>query len=579
MERGSRILVFLALFGLVYFGFSRFGGEKAELQPIRPEQVVLPTGEQPPEKLCDLWTPEYRAQLSSRGAVLKHYEPLAPKYRKHDLPLDLVTTPDHPQLSPLYTGLRPRAASGDSSSHLVPTDIQNYELLEASATRCVFSYRDERVELKKTFQTTPHAPYGITVALSVKNIADVPRSYALVTSTMAYLETELVKSKMFRTNPLTTRVECFGKGGEARREGVEEFGPDDFTDEERFKKTDLNPGTWSQLPGEAAVVAVSNAYFTNAIAHEKGPVSPVCQLQIEERWNPAAGSKSADPHAADLYKARLVYAPRVLAPQQADVYEFKAFVGPKERRALTAAGDRFDPLIDLGFFSVIAKVLVAFLLKVYSVIPNWGLAIVILTITARVLLFPLSVPSIKNMIHMRELKPEMDKLNERYKDDPQAKGLAQMALWKKHGVNPMKGCLPQMASMPVWFALYTTLQTAVELYNIPFLWFPDLSEPDPYYILPFIIGAVFFVQQKLTPMQGDPAQQKMMMYLMPGMFTVFMLFLPAGLGVYMFTNSLLGIVQQRVVESHAKKTLGDRRLAVVETEGVSLDEPAALKKK
>jgi YidC/Oxa1 family membrane protein insertase len=138
----------------------------------------------------------------------------------------------------------------------------------------------------------------------------------------------------------------------------------------------------------------------------------------------------------------------------------------------------------------------------------------------------------------------------------------------------MKGCLPQLISMPVWFALYTTLQTAVELYNIPFLWFPDLSEADPYYILPFVIGAVFFAQQKMMPMQADPAQQKMMMYLMPGMFTVFMLFLPAGLGVYMFTNSLLGIAQQQMVEVHAKKTLAERRARAEIT-----DTPGSDKKK
>jgi YidC/Oxa1 family membrane protein insertase len=155
---------------------------------------------------------------------------------------------------------------------------------------------------------------------------------------------------------------------------------------------------------------------------------------------------------------------------------------------------------------------------------------------------------------MRELKPHLDALNEKYKDDPQAKGLAQMELWRKHNVNPLKGCLPQLASMPVWFALYTTLQTAVELYNIPFLWFPDLSRPDPYYILPFIIGGTSFFQQKLMPMQGDPMQQKMMLYFMPAMFTVFMLFLPAGLGVYMFTNGLLGIAQQQVVEWHVRRT-------------------------
>jgi YidC/Oxa1 family membrane protein insertase len=230
--------------------------------------------------------------------------------------------------------------------------------------------------------------------------------------------------------------------------------------------------------------------------------------------------------------------------------------------AAGGGGHNTDELIDLGFFSVVAKVLVAFLLKVYSFVHNWGLAIIILTITARLLLFPLSVPSIKSMIKMRELKPHLDALNEKFKDDPQAKGLAQMELWRKHNVNPLKGCLPQLASMPVWFALYTTLQTAVELYNIPFLWFPDLSLPDPYYILPFIIGGTSFFQQKLMPLQqGDPMQQKMMLYFMPAMFTVFMLFLPAGLGVYMFTNGLLGIVQQQAVEWHVRRTSDTSRPA------------------
>jgi YidC/Oxa1 family membrane protein insertase len=174
-------------------------------------------------------------------------------------------------------------------------------------------------------------------------------------------------------------------------------------------------------------------------------------------------------------------------------------------------------------------------------------------------------------------------LNAKYKDDPQARGLAQMELWRKHGVNPFKGCLPQLASMPVWFALYTTLQTAVELYNIPFLWFPDLSQSDPMFILPFVIGGTYFVQQRMMPMQGgDPVQQKMMMYMMPGMFTVFMLFLPAGLGIYMFTNSVLAITQQWLVERYAKRTLsgkGDGQIGVKIKEGPPSSSPGPRSKK
>jgi len=120
-------------------------------------------------------------------------------------------------------------------------------------------------------------------------------------------------------------------------------------------------------------------------------------------------------------------------------------------------------------------------------------------------------------------------------------------------VNPFGGCLPVLVQMPVWWALYTVLQTAVELYHTPFLYFPDLSAPDPYFVLPVVIGGMSFVQQKLMPQQADLAQQKMMLYFMPALFTVMMLFLPSGLGIYMLTNSVLGIVQQQAVERFAPR--------------------------
>jgi YidC/Oxa1 family membrane protein insertase len=165
---------------------------------------------------------------------------------------------------------------------------------------------------------------------------------------------------------------------------------------------------------------------------------------------------------------------------------------------------------------------------------------------------------------MRKLKPEVDSLNAKFKEDPQAKNLAMMELWKKNGVNPFGGCLPQLVQMPVWFAMYTTLQTAVEMYHVKFLWFPDLSSPDPYYILPLLLGVFMIVQQRIVPQQGmDPMQQKLMMWMMPIIFTVMMLFLPAALGVYMLTNSILGIVQQLVVEQVAPRSKdGDKGIVV-----------------
>lgn len=573
MERGSRLILFLALFAGLYFLFNGKGGDGDERQKIQDPKLVLPEGERPQVQTCDVWTEDYRAQISTRGGVIVSQKALSAKYRKGGVPRELVTAPDHPRYSPLFTSFRSDADLDRKKNWLVDTDVQDFTIEESTGKTCRLSYRDKDVRITKTF-SAGETPYTIHLETEIENVGTTSKSYSFSANTASFLRNEVTKSAMFRMNPMMTHVECITTGGEVTRENVDAFAPSDFQeDTERFTKNSINSGWWSQPAGQAHIAAVSNAYFTDSIEHEDGPSVPSCLLQVDEVWGEYK-NKEDDPDYGAIYRSRLAYEPRDLAPGEKESFKLNAFLGPKERKALAAAGEDFSTLIDLGFFSIIAKVLVGYLLWLYEIIPSWGVAIVLLTVTARMLLFPLTWPSIKNMIHMRELKPEMEKLNEKYKDDAQAKGLAQMQLWKKHGVNPMKGCLPQLISMPVWFALYTTLQTAVELYNIPFLWFPDLSEADPYYILPFVIGAVFFVQQKLMPMQADPAQQKMMMYFMPGMFTVFMLFLPAGLGVYMFTNSLLGILQQQVVERHAKATVEERRNRVE-----VIDTPGAEKKK
>jgi len=194
----------------------------------------------------------------------------------------------------------------------------------------------------------------------------------------------------------------------------------------------------------------------------------------------------------------------------------------------------------------------------YAIIPNEGVAIILLTITVMLVLFPLTAKSARSMLAMQRLQPEIKKLQAKHKGDRQKLNEEMMELYKENKVNPLGGCLPALVQMPIWFALYATLQTAVEFYNTRFLWFPDLSAPDSLFIhtptimlgpLPFVLGAAMIVQQRITPQQGmDPVQQKMMNWLMPGIFTVMMLFLPAALGVYMLTNSLLGILQQTVTQ-------------------------------
>ncbi|HEU4583729.1 MAG TPA: YidC/Oxa1 family insertase periplasmic-domain containing protein [Polyangiaceae bacterium] len=549
----------------------------AQAQPIAAESRLVPAS-RAPYQYCDIQTEYFHARLNTRGAALRSFELRKPKYQKHGVPIDLSTTPhpgvplgdpraEDPSAPGLHEFRQQLFSEWRTPTVAVPPDVAwnmdydsvDYHLDSADATSCTFSYQDAKVQIVKTVRATER-PYELEVSHEIKNLDSAPRAHAFSIDTVTWLRTSEVTGGMFsRASPFITHAECVPEQGKILRLATSDFDPGKFTDTETYEV--LRPSGWYQERLPAKIAALSNAYFTQAIAAVSGKGAPMCQLLVENHFK---GGHANDPESGSFYRARLAYPLANLAPGESARYVSLAYVGPKERSILAETGgdpqQHFLELIDLGFFSVIAKVLVTFLLKVHSVVPNWGIAIIVLTMTARILLFPLSVPSIRNMIRMRELKPEMDAMNEKFKDDPQGRGLAQMELWRKHKVNPLKGCLPQLASMPVWFALYTTLQTAVELYNTPFLWFPDLSAPDPWFILPVIIGGTYFLQQKLMPMQGgDPAQQKMMMYFMPAMFTVFMLFLPSGLGVYMFTNSVLAIAQQQLVERQVRRSTANAK--------------------
>ena len=563
MDRGSigRLLFIAAGVILAFTVLPNLFKGSSHLQPLQNEMIVaLNEGKakRPPPGKCDLWTNEFHARLSTQSAALTHFELLPAKYRKKGKSIDLSTTPDVESRRQLRFDWRNPAAGVKAEDWLVPANLLDYELTASTKESCEFTFKNEQVELKQVVRTTAR-PYELDVKATITNKAARPLRHALTVHTDAWRTEKEQHAGWFQVSPLITHVECVSDDGTITRKRIEDFGADAFKE---FRRSNRSLGDWFEIPSKPALAAVSNAFFSQALVPVAGPQAPVCQLQIEERWDARSHrSMKDDPNGGAMFRARLAYSPRELKPNESETYQVLSYVGPKERSVLEQAGGggyRLIDLIDLGFFSAIAKVLVAFLLKVHSVIPNWGVAIIVLTITARVLLFPLTLPSVKQMIRMRELKPEMDALNEKFKDDPSAKGLAQMELWRKHNVNPLKGCLPQMASMPVWFALYTTLQTAVELFNIPFLWFPDLSASDPLFILPFIIGATNYLQQRMMPMQGDPMQQKMMLYLMPSIFVVMMLFLPSGLGVYMFTNGVLGILQQQAVEWHTKRALSPK---------------------
>jgi len=207
--------------------------------------------------------------------------------------------------------------------------------------------------------------------------------------------------------------------------------------------------------------------------------------------------------------------------------------------------------IDFGFFGFLGKPMFIIMHWIYNYIHNWGLTIIVLTILLRILLFPLNHYSIKSMKKMSQLAPEIQKLQKKYKDDPQKLQEEMFKLYAKYGTNPLSGCLPILLQIPIFIALYNVLLVTVELKMVPFLWIPDLSEKDPYYILPILMGLSMIAQQWITPVQDK--NQKMMMYIMAAVFTFLFMNFPAGLVLYWLTNNILGIIQSFIVHKQMEK--------------------------
>jgi YidC/Oxa1 family membrane protein insertase len=226
------------------------------------------------------------------------------------------------------------------------------------------------------------------------------------------------------------------------------------------------------------------------------------------------------------------------------------YAGPKDLDALRAFGHGLESAIDYGTmarpFAFFARILLYVMRWFHAhVVQNWGVAIILLTVLVKVLLFPLTAKSVRSMNEMRKLQPEIEKLKVKFGNDREKLNLATMQLYQQHKVNPLGGCLPMLLQLPIWFALYATLQTSVELYREPFLWMHDLTRHDPYFILPVAMGISSFVMQRISPQPADNAQAKMMLYFMPVFFSVLMLFVPGGLTLYIFVNNVLSIVQQQ----------------------------------
>jgi len=245
--------------------------------------------------------------------------------------------------------------------------------------------------------------------------------------------------------------------------------------------------------------------------------------------------------------------PVTLSPGVAHSFENRLFVGPKLQDTLASIAPGLELAVDYGWLTILAQPIYWLLSKIHMVVGNWGWAIIILTILIKAAFYKLSETSYKSMANMRKMTPRMQALKDRYGDDKQRLNQAMMELYKKEKINPIGGCLPILVQIPVFIALYWVLLESVELRHAHFaLWINNLSDPDPYFVLPLVMGISMFIQQKLNPTPPDPIQAKVMMSL-PFVFTVFFAFFPSGLVLYWVVNNILSIAQQWHITRNIEK--------------------------
>ncbi len=432
-------------------------------------------------------------------------------------PFELVTTDKerYLPLKPKFTGIA------------IPPDAR-WNVVESSKRKIHFRWSGDGVTIDRIWELA-EPPYQFRSSVEVRNQLESARQLGFGITSAHYVRREDEEGGFFgRPSPALSHGIC-QVADETIREDREGLLSED-------ESRPMQPHSYG--PG-VAYVALSSVYFA-IIAAPEGETAERCDLLTTDR-----GGTPEDPEGS-LFEAQLAMAPIDLGPGEIATFRTAIYAGPKDFDALETFGHQATNVIDLGWFSFIARGMSWLLRTIYDFIGNWGVAIILLTILVRVLLLPFVIPQFRNMAKQRALKPEIDKINELYKDDREKKGAAMMELWRKNKVNPLGGCLPVLLQMPIFFALYQTLSTSIELYHAPFVWWwADLSSPDPYYVLPVALGALMFIQQKLTPIQMDQMQAKVMLYAMPLMMTFFMLLLPTGLCLYMVTSSAIGITQQR----------------------------------
>jgi YidC/Oxa1 family membrane protein insertase len=404
-------------------------------------------------------------------------------------------------------------------------EVTNGYFAERSGQSIIFRKQIGQWEISQQY-TFPETGYNADLAVSWKNISATPAELTGAIAVFDTIKTGVEATSSFLPGSPNEKPMLLSRVSDAT---------DRFEVEKHCKSTD-QLAAFSVTNGNVIFFGSDNHYFQKVIL----PEGKTMNLSIG-KTGPIAGDSLHCPILSVAAQPQ-----GLVAAGQTVTLKFRTWFGPKSLDGMQAFEPELVETIDLGWFGFLAKPLFRVTQKTEELTGNWGTAIILVTLLLKALFFPLNRQASISMKKMNQLKPEMDKIREKFKDDKAAQQQAIMKFMSENNINPMKGCLPVLPQIPVFFAFYRILSTSIELRHAPFMgWIQDLSSADPYYVTPLLLGVAQFIQQKLTPTAGmDKAQERMMMML-PIVFTGMMLSLPSGMVLYMLANTIVSIGQQK----------------------------------
>jgi len=484
-----------------------------------------------PERATVVETPLYRAVIVSAGGRVDGWE----LHYRGDKPMVVPGMLMSRGLSVLRAGQPPRAVPfALSTEKVVPTAGGGAELTLTGEDGF-------GLKISETLRFRSDS-YVVEHQLKVENRHNVAQSAEVVLAWTAPIEVPKdTPEKFLGQHPI--RVVRLAEGSVHR--------------ELLAKTTEFSgPGQWIGLESEW--------YLTALIPRSPGFLIAESKL---------AETRQDAPKPVEFSQVAVRVPISALQPGQAWEGQLESYIGPKEYDRLKAVGAGLEKSIYFGGFPIpqdygglpmewLVVPILWVMHRFYVYTHNYGIAIILLTVITKVLFFPLTIKSMTSMRAMQALQPQVNALRSKYKSDPQRLQRETMELYRTHKVNPLGGCLPMVVQIPIFYALYVALSVSVEIQNAPFicighlfgvdLWICNLAVHDPTYILPILMGISMFVQQKMTPVMGDPRQAKMMLF-MPVVFTFMFLNLPAGLVLYWTLSNVLQIAQQKYMEHIGKK--------------------------